>query len=125
MSRTSTLLAVAAVALAGAAQAQALGTPTPPPAEPSPTSDPSPMRYYPERAQRMEVNGDTVLDCNVTVEGRLDDCRVVSEAPTGYGFGEAALKVSRLWRMKPARDAGGHAIPGGRITIPLNWRVPK
>ena len=125
MFRTLILPAMAGLAVASGVQAQ-----TTPPHSPSPSPSPGdaasmPLSFYPARAQRMEVDGDTVLDCNVTDEGRLDDCRLVSETPAGYGFGEAALKVSRIWRMKPASDAAGNPVPGGRITIPLKWRVPK
>ena len=33
-------------------------------------------RYYPDRAQRMEVSGRAVLDCRLTLEGKLQDCNV-------------------------------------------------
>lgn len=81
--------------------------------------------YYPARAQRMEVDGKTVMECDVDVEGRWQACKVISEAPEGYGFGEAALQVSRYFKMKPKTDSQGNPIPGGRITIPLTWTVPR
>lgn len=80
--------------------------------------------YYPDYAMRMEIDGKTVMSCEVDAEGRWQDCRVESETPAGYGFGEAALAVSRHFKMKPKLDAGGNPVMGGRITIPLTWKAP-
>lgn len=57
-------------------------------------------RYFPERAMRMDVNGVATVNCRVTAETLLEDCRLVSESPDGYRFGEAALKLVRMMRMK-------------------------
>jgi protein TonB len=49
-------------------------------------------RYYPDRAQRMEVSGKATISCTVTAKGTLESCSVVSENPADMGFGDAALK---------------------------------
>ena len=46
-------------------------------------------------------DGDVVLDCAVTVDGRLTDCRVLSERPPRRGFGEAALLQATRARLSP------------------------
>lgn len=46
-------------------------------------------------------DGDVTLDCAVTVDGRLVDCRVVSERPPERGFGEAALLQATRARLSP------------------------
>jgi protein TonB len=67
------------------------------------------------------VTGDVVLDCLVSSAGRLD-CDVVSETPSNWGFGEAALAISRDHRMAPAtRD--GMAVQGRyRMRVPFQVR---
>ncbi len=117
--RAAAFLTLTLLALNGAALAQASAPPNPGAAAPRPRS------LYPDRAQRMEVNGKTVMDCQVTAEGRLTDCVVLSETPEGYGFAEATLELSKVWKMKPTLDPDGKPIPGGRLTIPINWNVPR
>jgi hypothetical protein len=51
--------------------------------------------------------GEVQLDCRFLGSGRLDDCRVVDEAPAGGGLGEAALD----------------AVDGIPIVLPPNWRT--
>lgn len=47
--------------------------------------------FYPERAQRMEQEGEATVECQVVDEKRLEACEVISENPPGWGFGEAAV----------------------------------
>lgn len=59
------------------------------------------QRYYPKIAADRELPGRAILDCDVNAAGGLEHCRVVEETPQGDGFGEAALNLSSLFRMKP------------------------
>ena len=61
--------------------------------------------YYPRRALLRGVEGQVVLDCLVTTSGALN-CAVVSETPANWGFAEAALRISRDYRMVPAERDG-------------------
>jgi protein TonB len=61
--------------------------------------------YYPRRALLRGVEGQVVLDCLVTTAGTLN-CAVVSETPANWGFAEAALRISRDYRMVPAERDG-------------------
>ena len=80
-------------------------------------------RYFPDRAQRMEVNGRAVLTCVGVKDRRPDNCQVVSESPLEYGFGDAALKMSRLFRYTPQTIDG---VPSDDpITIPFEFSVPR
>lgn len=77
--------------------------------------------YYPRRAQERGVTGSVVLDCLVSSAGRLD-CGVVSETPANWGFGEAALAISRDHRMAPATQ-NGVAVQGRyRMRVPFEVR---
>lgn len=45
---------------------------------------------YPAAARTKGKDGEVVLGCATGPEGRLDECRVISESPRGLGFGGAA-----------------------------------
>jgi protein TonB len=75
-------------------------------------------QYYPPRALARDITGSVLLDCLVDTNGALN-CNVMSETPTGWGFGEAARRIARDYRMVPAtRD--GQAIEGRyRMRVPF------
>ena len=81
-------------------------------------------RYYPERAQRMNVEGRATISCTVDAKGSLQGCSLVSEDPSDQDFGSAALRMSRLFKMRPmTRD--GAPVSGGTVRIPISFRLPK
>lgn len=80
------------------------------------------MRAYPMRAQRDGVEGSATLRCAVTARGGLTDCAVLSESPGGYGFGRAAMQLSRHFRLSP-RTVDGQAVEGALVTIPLTFQL--
>jgi TonB family protein len=82
------------------------------------------MRYYPARAEQMAVEGTATMTCNVTAAGRLAGCVVVSETPPDFGFGDAALKMSPLFKMRPLTREGA-AVEGGKVTIPIRFKLPE
>jgi hypothetical protein len=63
------------------------------------------QEFYPPHAIEQRVVGEVTMGCIVRVDGRLD-CRVDSETPPGWGFGEAALGISRFYAMRPAMRDG-------------------
>lgn len=80
-------------------------------------------RYYPDRAARRGVQGRAEIACRVTAGGRLEACAVASERPDGEGFGAAAVKMSRHFKMRPmTRD--GVPVAGGTIRIPIRFALP-
>ncbi|HEX7757954.1 MAG TPA: energy transducer TonB, partial [Caulobacteraceae bacterium] len=81
-------------------------------------------RYYPDRAQRMEISGRATLNCTVSAKGTVEGCSVVSEDPADQGFGEAALKLSKLFKMKPMSKDGA-PTEGGTVRIPIRFEIPK
>jgi protein TonB len=81
-------------------------------------------RFYPDRAQRTETNGQATISCSVTASGTLTNCSIVSETPADYGFGDAALKLSRTFRMRP-KTSDGNPVEGGTVRVPIVFRVPS
>jgi TonB family protein len=77
-------------------------------------------KYYPKAALKEDLAGRAVISCMVTLEGRLADCRATAAWPEGAGFGEAAVAMSEVFRMRP-QTKGGKPVAGGRVTIPLEF----
>ena len=77
---------------------------------------------YPAKAMAAGVKkGRVVLDCRVQVGGGLGDCRVASENPSGVGFGEAALALSRGFFMRPW-TSDGRPVDGARARVPVTYQ---
>lgn len=77
-------------------------------------------RFIPQRALETGQTGRVGLDCAVNGSGRLENCRVSSETPTGWGFGAAALRVPPYFRMATT-DLDGQPTPGRRVRFAVTF----
>lgn len=57
-------------------------------------------RFYPLEARLEGIEGTAWLNCFVLPRDRVRDCKLVAERPSGYGFGEAALKTEKGLRVR-------------------------
>lgn len=80
-------------------------------------------RFYPAKAKAENVSGRATIACEVAVDGALVGCRAKSESPDGYGFGDAAVSLGGIFRMKP-KMVNGEPGGGGTITIPIVFQAP-
>jgi protein TonB len=80
-------------------------------------------QFYPERAQRMEVNGWARLRCLVGEDYRAKDCIVVGQNPAGYGFDWAALHVIARGRFDPV--AHGEPTVGHIVIKTISFAQPR
>jgi len=116
-------------------EAQLIKPPPPPPPPPRASVVTNPdfaqrpsnedmARYYPDRAQRMGANGRATFSCTVTANGKLVDCSITNEDPPDQGFGDATLKLTRIFKLRPmTRD--GVPTNGGHFSYSIRWQVPK
>ena len=79
---------------------------------------------FPKKAIEDGVGGKATIGCQVTTEGFLQNCKVLSESPKDYNFGAAGLQLTPQLRMTP-KIRGGKAVPGGSVSIPINWEAPN
>lgn len=74
-----------------------------------PTFLASPTRAQLKAAQPAGKSGRVVVECTVAADTNVKDCRLTEESPLGAGLGEAALKLTPLFRVSPMLDKDGKA----------------
>jgi hypothetical protein len=72
---------------------------------------------YPRGAAAVGMSGRAVLHCRVAPDGGLNKCAAIREFPLGAGFGDAALNLSRYYRI----DTGSDAVRGGEVDLPIGF----
>ena len=83
------------------------------------------VHYYPEQARLKSIGGRAVISCKVSADLHVEACTVISEDPPGFGFGDAAIKLSKLFIMKPNGRDGTPAVIGASVTLPIRFEVPE
>jgi protein TonB len=79
---------------------------------------PAQLPWTPHRTD-LPTSALVVLDCLISEDGRLA-CQIVNEDPPGWGFGEAALRLSSQLRMAPTtREGDPTANHRYRLRVPF------
>jgi TonB family protein len=78
---------------------------------------------YPEKAQRMGVEGFAEMRCRVLANGHLDECQLKAESPTGYDLGATLMRSARGFVLTPAqRPAGSDVV---LVDVPFKWKMAR
>lgn len=75
---------------------------------------------YPRAAFAAGIGGVVLVQCRVTQDGAFTDCAVVEETPPGHGFGEAALRMVPIMKL---RTDGPAFRPGAVMRFPVTFQV--
>lgn len=75
-------------------------------------------------AKRARVDGMVTLRCTIRLDSRLENCRVVSETPVGFGFGAAAVRVATdRFRFSPPTSGNGRPISGAEMPLGIRFNL--
>ena len=79
------------------------------------------LAVVPEPAKKAKVyKARVVMECKVVAEGQVDGCKVLSQEPAGLGYDQAAMMLSKYFRLAVWSEEGLPTV-GGSVIIPLRF----
>ena len=83
-----------------------------------------PGPYYPARAADLGITGYAVLQCALRASGRLQDCKVVADAPDDEDFDNAAMRMAQKgWLTAKPRLVDGQPVDEPRVQVVVPFRM--
>jgi hypothetical protein len=76
---------------------------------------------YPLHARQIGEDGFSAMRCTALSDGNLSDCQTWVEFPEREGFGEAATKLAKEFKINPAFAS---AVKGEKIDLFLKFHLP-
>jgi TonB family protein len=70
--------------------------------------------------QETRVHAFVVLDCTTNEAGVPGDCNTAMETPAGRGFGDAAKRLTGLYRLA-ATQPGGVPVSGAKVRLLISF----
>ncbi|MEM9964321.1 MAG: energy transducer TonB [Asticcacaulis sp.] len=79
--------------------------------------------FYPPRAMDSAMPGKVTLECMITNEGQIENCIVIEDNPTGYGFDQATLRVITLFNLRSTNPDSLKPQAGKLIKYRFGWQL--
>lgn len=87
--------------------------------QPKWTVPPAPdERDFPQVALDAGIDGSASVTCLAMPDGHVKDCRITTETPAGYGFGESAIRI--VQRGCLTRFSEEHSSVEFTVRVPFN-----
>src|SRR5882757_2877393 len=106
--------------------------PAPPPRVAAPTSDPLKpiMRThtippYPPISVRLNESGTTLMEVHITVEGNVDDCKIITSSSSERLDTAACDFVKNRWRWQPPTNQGAPVAVSTRVSVKWDLKDAK
>ncbi len=78
---------------------------------------------YPRKAAQERIGGKVTIECFAGAGGEMQYCHVLSEAPLGYGFGEATADMFLRYGSVDPASAQGAQVQGLRKHFTYSWAM--
>lgn len=106
--------------------------PPPPPPKAVAASDPlrpiartHTLPPYPPISVRLNESGTTLMEVHITVEGNVDDCKVVQSSSSERLDGAACDFVKSHWRWQPPTNQGTPTAVSTRVSVKWDLKDAK
>lgn len=76
---------------------------------------------YPAEARKHAKQGEAAVTCEIGLSTRLEHCVVTSEDPPGFGFGDALMRATVFYRVRPP-TVDGKPVAHVKIRIPMRFQ---
>jgi hypothetical protein len=79
-------------------------------------------RFYPKAARLAKIEGTVWMSCFVLRFDRVSDCKLIGETPEGQGFGRAAMRAHKAFRIR-VHNQSGRRIYNEWVTVRSHFMV--